>query len=290
MSEALAVAQQPQSQALALTSFEDFQRMGELFAKSKMFADVTDAAQAAVKIMAGAELGLTPFVAMSSLHVVKGKITLSADLLAKKLKQSPKYDYKVIEHDATKCVIEFFENGESVGKSSLTMAEAKAAKMDCDWNKEKGEWKEKATWKSYPKNMLFARTLSNGVRFFCPDVTAATVYVDGEVSEAEPAIDIPSAKITDPKDAPGYEDRPAVIAAIKKAAKECGFKSTKPFYAEASSIGVNLAGDELQIALESLTTENRAKLLNHLQSKALDSAQAKPETPAEPDVHQGEVM
>lgn len=38
----------------------------------------------------------------------------------------------------------------------------------------------------FPRNMLFARALSNGVRWFCPDVFYGnSVYVEGEIGEMQ---------------------------------------------------------------------------------------------------------
>lgn len=278
MSEALAVIQQPQAaQPLALTSFEDYQKMGELFAKSKMFSDVTDAAQAFVKMLAGAEFGLPPMVAMTGIYIVKGKIQLGADLLAKKIKSSGRYDYRVKTLTDTACAIEFFEHKELIGTSDFTIEQArKAGTQNLD---------------KFPRNMLFARALSNGVRWYCPDVTTMPAYVEGELVDGEPQAE----PETDHTKAVGYEDRPAVIAAIKTAAKECGITLPKELIAEAKNAGVTIAGNNLQIALESLTTEQRQTLLTHLQTKAVDLLEAASKaadhaTEPAPDVHEGEVV
>lgn len=286
MSQAL-VRSQPQ--ALALNDFEGFQKYGELFAQSRMFSDVQSAAQAAVKIMAGSELGLTPFQSMSSLHVVKGKITPSADLLARKVKESGKYNYRVLKHSATECVIEFLENGQPVGQSSLTMAEAKAANMDKEWDKESKSFKDKLTWKNFPKNMLFARAISNGVRWFCPDVVTATMYVADELSDADTAITTEAVPVvTATTEA---EDIPEVIAAIKGAAKSCGLGTPKAITGELQSIGITLPNlKTLDAALEALTREQRATALNHLQNKSIAVLSSEVAPRAEVEEIQGEVV
>ena len=38
-------------------------------------------------------------------------------------------------------------------------------------------------WRAYPRNMLFARAISNGCKWFCPDLFAGGAYVHGEVDE-----------------------------------------------------------------------------------------------------------
>lgn len=159
--------------AAAVQSLADIQQISKLFAASGMFADVKGEAQAAVKIMAGAELGLSPFVAMSELHVIQGKITMSAGFLAKRVKESGRYNYRIKEHTDKICTIEFFEHGEPLGVSAFTIEDAKRMQVK---NLDK-----------FPKNMLFARAISNGVRFYCPDVTGQVqVYSEGEIdSQAE---------------------------------------------------------------------------------------------------------
>ena len=52
--------------------------IGEVFAKSGMFPDVKSQAQAVVKILAGKELGLSPFESMGSIYVVNGRLSLTA--------------------------------------------------------------------------------------------------------------------------------------------------------------------------------------------------------------------
>jgi len=66
--------------------------IGQVMAKSGMFPDVTDASKALVKILAGQEIGITPFQAMTSIHIIQGKATMGAHLMAAKVKGSGKYD------------------------------------------------------------------------------------------------------------------------------------------------------------------------------------------------------
>lgn len=150
---------------------QEIQTYAKLFAASGMFEGLAQEAKCAVKIIAGRELGLAPFAAMSELHIIKGKITMSAGLLAKKVKASNRYDYRIKESTDKICSIEFFEGSESLGLSTFTIEQARKAGVQ---NLEK-----------YPQNMLFARAISNGVRFFCPDVTGeVSAYVDGEIDES----------------------------------------------------------------------------------------------------------
>ena len=72
----------------APTNVADLQRLGALLSASGYFKDARDMAQAAVKIQAGAELGIPPVAAMSSIYIVEGKPTLSAVLMGALVKRS----------------------------------------------------------------------------------------------------------------------------------------------------------------------------------------------------------
>lgn len=153
-------------------SAADAMSIGEVFHKSGMFADIKSANQAVVKIMAGQEMGISPFQAMSGIHIIAGKPCIGAGLMASRVKASGKYNYKVLENSEKNCVIEFFEGKESIGKSSFSIEEArKAGTKNLD---------------KFPRNMLFARAISNGVKWFCPDIYEGPVYVPEEMMEVEP--------------------------------------------------------------------------------------------------------
>lgn len=142
-------------------------------AKSGYFADIREAGQAIVKIQAGAELGIGPVAALTQIYIVKGRVSLSANLMATMVRRSGRYDYRVRHWDNTGCSIEFLERvgdkRESLGVSSFTEADARVAKLGGD------------NWAKYPRNMMFARAMSNGVRVYCPDVTSGNVYTPDEL-------------------------------------------------------------------------------------------------------------
>lgn len=142
--------------------------IGKVFAESGLFSDVKNAAQAAVRIMAGQEIGIPPFAALTGIHIIQGKPTIGAGLMASRVKGSGKYDYKVKEHTDKLCSIDFYQGAELIGNSTFTMEDAKKAQTK---NLDK-----------FPKNMLFARAMSNGVKFYTPDIFAGPVYVPEEMA------------------------------------------------------------------------------------------------------------
>lgn len=164
----------------------DMMIMAKTFAESGMFQDTRQAAQAFVKIQAGQELGIAPFAAMSGIHIISGKPTIGAGLMASQVKGSGKYDYKVIKHDDKICSIDFYQGKEMIGNSTFTIEDArKAGTKNLD---------------KFPKNMLFARALSNGVKWFTPDVFTGPVYVPEEMNSTEDVT--PTEVSTEPKQLP----------------------------------------------------------------------------------------
>ena len=160
--------------------------LGSIFVQSGFFTDTKKESEAVVKILAGREVGLKPIEAMTGIHIIKGKITFGANMMAAAVKKSEVYDYRVTKHTATECEIDFYQNNhgktEKIGTSPFTMAEAdKITRWDHKKNKEV-KLSDGDQWKNYPKAMLFARALSAGVRYYCPDVFGhSPVYVPEEM-------------------------------------------------------------------------------------------------------------
>jgi hypothetical protein len=152
--------------------FETTQRVAKAMVASGYFQDAKEVAQAVVKIMAGQEMGLPPFAAMTSIHVIKGKPVLGANALATLVKQHPGYDYKVKRLDDKGGVITFYESGKELGDSSFTATDAKAAGLTG------------GNWVKFPRNMYFARAMSNGTKWFTPGIFGgAPVYTPDELGE-----------------------------------------------------------------------------------------------------------
>ncbi len=157
------------SKEIQIMPVNEIMTMAKTFAESGMFQDAKGMAQAFVKIQAGQEIGIPPFASMGGIHIIQGKPTLGAGLIASTVKGSGKYDYRVKEMNDKICSIDFLQGSEFLGNSSFTIEDAKKAQTK---NIDK-----------FPKNMLFARAISNGVKWFCPDVFSGPVYVPEEMQE-----------------------------------------------------------------------------------------------------------
>lgn len=178
------------SSLMVVNSMQDIELAAKAMAASGFFQDTKQISQAMVKIMAGREMGFGPFASMTGINIIVGKPSIGANLMAAAVKAHPKYDYRVKEMTDTACEIAFFEGGAEIGRSRFTIEDArKAGTKNLD---------------RYPRNMLFARAISNGVRWYTPDVfMGAAVYtpeelgasvdengdmiIDGEAEIVEPA-------------------------------------------------------------------------------------------------------
>jgi hypothetical protein len=152
--------------------------MGQAMADSGMFPDIQkDSAKAMVKILAGQEIGVTPFQAMSNINIIQGKAAMGANLMAAKVKGSGKYDYRAdISSDKCSITMKQLVTGkwEDIGSYTFSMADAKRIGLA-----------NKDNWVKYPQNMLFARAISNAVRMYAPDVfNGNLVYDPDELSDA----------------------------------------------------------------------------------------------------------
>jgi hypothetical protein len=149
-------------------------------AHSGMFKDAKGGAQAFAKLLFGRDLGLSATAAMTGVHIIEGKPEIGANLQAQMVKtyigpEGERYDYKVLAHTAAECSIEFTRrrDGEwsTLGASTYTMEDAKLAELA-----------GRGPWKKHPRNMLFARAMSDGVAFHCPEVTnGIRTYHEGEI-------------------------------------------------------------------------------------------------------------
>lgn len=185
--------------SLAMVPLADTMQLGKVLAESGFFQDSRSSAQAVVKVLAGRELGIGAVASMTGINIIQGRVALSANLIAALVKRSGRYGYQVAKLDDDICTIRFTEAGKSIGESTFTRADAtKAGTRNMD---------------KFPRNMLFARAMSNGAKWFCADIFGGPVYTpeelganvneDGDVIEG-------SAHIIPPE----HKARPAPVAVI----------------------------------------------------------------------------
>ena len=175
--------------------------LANVFYKSGYFRDLKSVHQAAVKILAGQEMGISPVQSIRHIHMWDGNIQTGYQIIGANIKRSGRYDYRVRHLDETRAVIEFYDGAESVGESEFSIESAKKQGLT-----------GKPNWQRQPKIMLFARALTQGANMFCPDVHGGPVYAEGDSFDAAPepvSVTVVEDADTEPE-AQAIEDRAAV--------------------------------------------------------------------------------
>lgn len=165
---------------LPINTPEDVMYYGTIIARSGMFEARTNEAGAVIAMMcAGEDMSLSEF--QRTYHIIDGKLTIKADvMLAKFLQLGGHYD--VIERSDTAAEIVLNREGAKAVTFRLTFDEVKKAGY-C-YGKD-GKTLSR-NWAVRPKNMLWARVVSDAVRVMDPRVNAG-IYTAEEMSD-EPEV------------------------------------------------------------------------------------------------------
>ena len=158
----------------ALVSFSDMHSMAEAIAKSKLFGMQTADQALALMIVAQAE-GRHPGSVAAEYHIIQGRPSLKSDAMLARFQQAGGKVAWADYTDTSVSAVFTHEAGGSV-KIEWTMERAKKAGLT-----------GKDNWTKYPRQMLRARVISEGVRTCFPAVCVG-IYTPEEVSDFEPAI------------------------------------------------------------------------------------------------------
>ena len=203
-------------------NYKEMTEFSKIVLKSQMFNSIKSAEQCLLTMMAGREMGMGFIEACNSIYLVNGKVSLFYPKVGELIKRSGKYDYKPTTHTNEKCTIEFRQKSldgskwETIGESTYTMEDATQARLSGD------------NWSKYPKNMLFARALTNGAKWYTPDVFGGAIYEPEELgAQVEYAEDGETVeKVIVPT-----ESRPQPVA-VEEAAPVTPSDETQEYYNE----------------------------------------------------------
>ncbi len=141
--------------------------------KSGLFPNVKNAYGAFAITQYGSELGIGPMTALQTMAIVSGKICMGAQMMLS-LAIKAGVSFKIIKDDNNECQIHF-KRGELEYTSSFSIAEAKQA----------GIYRDQSGWTKYPRDMLYWRAVTRGLRRVCPDVITG-LYAIEEIQDAIP--------------------------------------------------------------------------------------------------------
>jgi len=160
----------------ALVPVADIEKMAVAIAKSKMFGMKTADEAFALMLIAQAE-GMHPAIAARDYHVIQGRPTLKADaMLARFQNAGGKVQWDVY----TDAEVTGTFSHPSGGSLKLTWTFAQASKIGLTG---------KDNWKNYPRAMLRARVISEGIRTVYPGCVVGT-YTAEEIEEIPKAKDM----------------------------------------------------------------------------------------------------
>jgi len=149
----------------------EIEKMGEVLARSRMFGFKTPEEAVALMLMAQAE-GNHPAKAAQEYHVIQGRPALKADAMLARFQKAGG-------------VVEWEEMTDQEVSAYFSHPTACPKPVKVDWTMEratKANLTGKDNWRKYPRQMLKARVISEGVRMTFPGVTVG-LYTPEEVMQ-----------------------------------------------------------------------------------------------------------
>ena len=148
-------------------TFDELYRFAQMCQSSGLFEDITDAAQAMIKIVKGQEMGLPPTTAMSAFDIIKKRLFIKPWAIAAKINTCGYGGYRITEQTPERCTILFRRRYPGQGwvycpPVSYSFAEAKAH----------GLVGRSPHWQSSPAHMLYQRAMGRGGAMYFPELLA----------------------------------------------------------------------------------------------------------------------
>ena len=188
----------------ALVPIDALERMAQAVSASKLFG-ITNPEQALALMLVAQAEGLHPATAARDYHIIQGRPSLKADaMLARYLSSGGKVEWH--DHTDTKVAATFSHPAGGALRIEWDLARANTAGLG-----------GKDMWKKYPRQMLRARVISEGIRATNPAVCVG-VYTPEEVQDMEP---VRKEKVINPVPA---APKPLSDAALSKMLSEFSLK------------------------------------------------------------------
>jgi len=152
-----------------LITVDQIQTMANAVVKSQLFGMKTVEQATALMLIAQAE-GYHPALAARDYHIIQGRPTLKAEtMMARFQQQGGKVDWKTLTDEEVTATFSHPSGGSAT--ITWTIEQAKKANLT-----------GKDNWKNYPRAMLRARVVSEGIRTVFPGVVLG-VYTPEEVQD-----------------------------------------------------------------------------------------------------------
>lgn len=182
-------------------NLSDAARIAEYIAASGLFGCKTKEQAFSLMLLADAE-GLHPAAAARDYHIIEGRPSLKADaMLARYMNAGGRIEWLCRTDE--KVAAKFTHPSSGTVEVEWTIARAKKITR---YNRKKGRDEpltDNQNWKNYPRQMLSARVISEGVRMSFPAIVAG-VYTPEEVQDFdEPAPVVSHRPVAQPATDPG---------------------------------------------------------------------------------------
>jgi hypothetical protein len=129
-----------------------------------------------VAVNLGAAMGLAPAEALYRIHVIEGKPSASAELIAANVRKAGHRLRVQGDDQSARAEIVRADDPEFVYAATWTIEKARAAGLAT-----------KDVWKKYASSMLKARAITECARTACPEALYGVTYTEEEAREAGPA-------------------------------------------------------------------------------------------------------
>ena len=156
-------------QSAPMIPYADMEKMATVIAQSGLFGVKNPTQALALMLLSQAE-GLHPATAARDYHVIQGRPTLKADTM-------------LARFQAAGGVVEWHDYTDKVVRA--TFSHPRGGKVTVAWtleNAKEAELSGKDIWKKFPRAMLRARVISEGIRTVFPGVLAG-MYTPEEVKD-----------------------------------------------------------------------------------------------------------
>ena len=152
-------------------------------AKSNLFLnkDISTSEKALAVIMIGREMGIGPAASLRGIFMINGVPSLSSRLMAGLIRSSGDYDYETLERTDKASTIQILRKvrGKWVALTPTTRFTIEDAKRA-------GLIKGGSPWEKYPRNMTWARALSDGFGIHCPHLANGMPIYSHDDAESAP--------------------------------------------------------------------------------------------------------
>lgn len=167
-----AIVKRQEDQLLA--NPKDMRILAQDLLNSGMFPNIKTVPGIIAVVQAGFELGIPPVAALNVMSVINGRLALEAKALLAIAQKKAGVSWKILQETNEVCEMEFNRPNFSPVTVSFTAKEAQDAGLLVKQN-----------WKTYRRDMLFARCSSRGVRRIAPDAVLG-MYSREEMMDVVP--------------------------------------------------------------------------------------------------------